>query len=137
MDVIVDLSTATPDQSFMLMLCERVEKLEEELAGMKAALAPKEPAIAPCAMELYNRLCDIYASHGQKQQEDDKKRVEGMVPDHILAKVPKNSIKGLLDAISNNVFKHSFAAYFAKCYLEGRPEMDEEFVAWYTKALGL
>lgn len=137
MDGIVDMSTATADQSFMLMLCERVEKLEEELAGMKAALVPRETAIAPCARELYNKLCDLYASHRLKQQEDDRKKAEGMVPEGILARVPEDSIKDLLDGISNDVFKHSFAAYFAKVYLERHPEIDEEFVAWYAKALGL
>lgn len=139
-DNIVDISTATPDQAFMLMLCERVEKLEEEWTATKKAwiaAAARGPTVAPCAKELYDKLANLYSSHKQKQQLDDMRNASELVPKNILEKIPSNSIKELLDAVSGDVKKQSYTAYYAMSFLERHQNIDDEFVEWYAKALGL
>jgi hypothetical protein len=134
-DNYVDMSTATPDQTFMLMLCERVEKLEEELSAIKKSMIPGP--VAPCSKALHEKLADLYKSHIKKQECDDMKSLEERVPKNIFDKIPSWSAKHLLDSLSNDVKQKSYTAYYAMSYLERNHQIDEEFIEWYSKTLGL
>ena len=127
-----DKNTATSEQKFMLMLLERLEKAEDEIAKMKypKSLIPEK------AQKLWSDVC--ITSEKKEAEKAQTYIMKNNVPSHILTKIPLNSLSTLDTILTLNLSKDTLLTKLnLRIFLESFQNIDEEVVTWLTKNINI
>lgn len=133
----LNLENASVEQKFILMLSEKIEKLEDEICSIKKSLYAKPKNTSSVSQDLYNKLKEIHKIHEDCNLNKIKIKLENTVPPYILQKVPIHLYQYLDNALSYDINKYSYAVSYALMFLESYHEIDNDFLTWYKNKLNI
>ena len=136
MDAFIAADKVSAEQEFMLMLFDRVEKLEKQLQDITEHNTPPHVSMA-----LYKHFQKIGSESHEKRINGWKKSLSEKVPEHILVKVPVSLyslLRHILDCAKDINTGSLWNVENSICGFLGKfQDADKEFIDWFSQTLGV
>ena len=124
---------ADPKDRFILMLVDRIDKLESITEELKKQIYPPKIKIQENARDFYNKLKDTEKKQEELEYNNCKIKLHEKIPPELFDKLPNNSFKDFHDLVYS--YTLAWKVHVAKKFLEKYSNIHQDVLDFIQKVV--